>query len=52
MLSVFDPPWKVGIAPTVSPVEFSIDTLCPTDEALVKSIVTLPALADSDFVLN
>lgn len=50
-VSVFEPPWKVGVAPTILPAEDSIVTLWPSGAMLVKSIETLPALAVSDFVL-
>jgi hypothetical protein len=49
--SVFEPPWKVGVAPTVCPEDVSTVTLWPSGAALVKSITTLPAFAESDFVL-
>lgn len=41
----------MGVAPTFSPDEDSIVTLCGSEELLVKSTDTLPALALSDFVL-
>ncbi len=50
-LSVFEPPLNVGVAPTFSPEDDSIVTLCASGEAFVKSIATLPAVALSDFVL-
>ncbi len=47
----FEPPLNVGVAPTFSPEDDSIVTLCGSDEEFVKSIDTLPAFALSDFVL-
>jgi hypothetical protein len=48
---LFEPPENVGVAPTFSPDDDSIVTLCGSDEEFVKSTDTLPAFADSDFVL-
>jgi nitroreductase len=49
--SVFAPPLKVGVAPTLAPLEDSIVTLCGNGDLLVKSIDTCPAFALSVFVL-
>jgi nitroreductase len=49
--TVFEPPLNVGVAPTFSPEDDSIVTLCGSELELVKSIETLPAFALSDFVL-
>jgi hypothetical protein len=49
--TLFAPPENVGVAPTFSPDDDSIVTLCGSDEEFVKSTATLPALAVSDFVL-
>jgi hypothetical protein len=49
--SAFEPPLNVGVAPTFSPDDDSIVTLCGSDELFVKSTETLPAFALSDFVL-
>jgi hypothetical protein len=47
----FAPPLNVGVAPTFSPEEDSIVTLCGSGDLFVKSTETLPAFALSDFVL-
>jgi hypothetical protein len=49
--TLFEPPENVGVAPTFSPDDDSIVTLCGNDEEFVKSTETLPAFADNDFVL-
>jgi hypothetical protein len=49
--TLFEPPENVGVAPTFAPDDDSIVTLCDSDEEFVKSTDTLPAFADSDFVL-
>jgi hypothetical protein len=48
---LFEPPENVGVAPTFSPDDDSIVTLCGSEEEFVKSTDTLPAFAVSDFVL-
>jgi hypothetical protein len=50
--SVFEPPWKVGVAPSTEPDEDATVTLCASGAALVKLIVTAPAFAVSVLVLN
>jgi hypothetical protein len=47
----FEPPLNVGVAPTFSPEDDSIVTLCGSEEEFVKSTDTLPAFALSVFVL-
>ena len=47
-VSVFVPPWNVGVAPRIFPAEDSIVTLCPSGDMFVKSIETLPAFALND----
>lgn len=48
---LFEPPANVGVAPTFSPDDDSIVTLCGSDEEFVKSTDTAPAFAESDFVV-
>src|SRR5579871_2017897 len=50
-LSVFVPPWNVGVDPSTFPPDDSTETLCASGAMLVISIVTFPAFAVSDFVL-
>ncbi len=49
--TLFEPPENVGVAPTFSPDDDSIVTLCGSEEEFVKSTETLPAFAVNDFVL-
>ena len=49
--TLFEPPENVGVAPTFSPEDDSIVTLCGSDEEFVKSTDTFPAFAVSAFVL-
>ncbi len=48
---VFEPPWKVGLAPTTAPEDEAMVTLCASEAALAKAIETVPALALSEVVL-
>lgn len=48
---LLEPPLNVGVAPTFSPDEDSIVTLCGSEELFVKSTDTLPAFALSALVL-
>jgi hypothetical protein len=48
---LLEPPLNVGVAPTFSPEDDSIVTLCGSEELLVKATDTLPAFALSDLVL-
>lgn len=50
--SVLVAPWNVGVAPTTLPDEDAMVRLCASDAMLAKAIVTVPALAVSDVVLN
>ena len=50
---VRDPPWNVGVAPRVGPlVPCCTVRLCPSDASLVNLIVTFPALAVSELLVN
>jgi hypothetical protein len=54
-LSVLVPPSNVGVAPTVAPVApvpCWIVRLCASGEPLVNLIVTVPAVACSELVVN
>jgi hypothetical protein len=50
-VSVFDPPRKVGVAPTTTPEEDATVMLWLSGAMLVKAMETLPALAVSDALL-
>src|SRR5436190_11130564 len=52
MVTVLEPPWKVGVSLTTDPEEEAIVTLCGSEEELLKSIETLPALALSEVLSN
>jgi hypothetical protein len=49
---VFVPPLNVGVAPSTVPLEDASVKLWARGEELVKSIVTLPAFALSELVVN
>jgi hypothetical protein len=51
-VSVFAPPWKVGVSPTTEPEGLAIVTLWPSGDAFVKLIVTEPGFAVSDVLSN
>jgi hypothetical protein len=52
-VSVFVPPWNVGVAPTTGPlVPCWIVMLCISGDMFEKTIVTLPALALSELFVN
>jgi hypothetical protein len=52
-VSVFVPPWNVGVAPTVGPlVPCSIVRLCAIGEAFANLNVTLPDFAVSEVLVN
>lgn len=50
--SVFEPPEKVGVAPTTLPEEVAIVKLCDSEDEFVYAIETAPALAVSEVVSN
>src|SRR5437763_1161840 len=52
MVTLLEPPWKVGVSLTTAPEEEATVTLCGSEEELVKSIATLPALAVSEDLSN
>jgi hypothetical protein len=47
-VSVLDPPWKVGVAPTTAPEAEATVMLCSSGDMFVKAIETLPAFALSE----
>jgi len=49
--SVFDPPWKVSVAPTCDPEDDATVKLWLSGAALANAIVTLPALAGSELLV-
>ena len=49
---VFVPPMNVGVAPSTVPLEDASVKLCASGDEFVKSIVTLPAFACSELVVN
>ena len=49
--TVFEPPWKLGVAPTTAPEEDATVTLCSKGAVFVKLIATLPAFALSELVV-
>ena len=52
-LTVFVPPWNVGVAPTTGPlVPCWIVMLCINGDMFVKMIVTFPAFAVSELFVN
>jgi hypothetical protein len=51
-LSVFEPPWKVGVAPSTLPEGEATVRLCSSEAVFVKAMLTLPAFADSEVVSN
>jgi hypothetical protein len=50
-VNVLAPPRKVGVAPSTAPLPVAIVTLWGSDEAFVKSIVTVPAFAARNVLL-